>query len=93
MRVSISSPEDLACSGLIYAGVPRGATMNVKIVSAVSLCVSALAIPTSQGRRRKKLNPPRVRTPPGARVPAEAFAEFPPARGEAPCAGGRLWLA
>src|ERR1019366_4605282 len=47
VRVSISSPEDLACSGLIYSGVPTNAPRRVNIVSAVSFWVSALATPKS----------------------------------------------
>jgi hypothetical protein len=34
--VSISSPDELACSGLMYSGVPTSAPARVNIVSAVS---------------------------------------------------------
>ena len=47
MRVSISSPDELACSGLMYSGVPTSAPTRVNMVSAVSFWVSALATPKS----------------------------------------------
>ena len=37
----LSSPDDSACSGLIYSGVPISAPTRVNIVSAVSFWVSA----------------------------------------------------
>ena len=47
VRVSISSPSESACSGLMYSGVPIITPKRVEIVSALSFCASALATPKS----------------------------------------------
>ena len=46
-RASMSMPSELACSGLMYVGVPIICPYSVKSVFSVSRWLSALATPKS----------------------------------------------